>query len=95
MLLLGDASYSIYLVHYPIVSAACKALAWAGLDAGDTLLAFTIAVLAATAAGVGLHLVVEKPLLQRLGRGFRSCPRAGATDTQGTQGKPELEMPRP
>jgi len=62
LLFLGEASYSIYLVHFPVVSALCRVAArlrGAGLD---PLLLAAVAVLAA-AAGIAFHLWVERPLL--------------------------------
>lgn len=55
---LGDASYSLYLIHYPVISVVAKVgggLPAMGLFAG----------MIATSVGAGavLHLLVEKPLL--------------------------------
>ncbi|KQV86555.1 acyltransferase [Pelomonas sp. Root1237] len=67
--LLGDASYCIYLVHYPFISAACKAAMWVGLR-GQTWgwVLYPVMLSGAVLAGVWLHLWVEKPLLGRLNK---------------------------
>ena len=62
LLFLGEASYSIYLVHFPVVIALCKLavpLRGAGLD--PWLLA--VVVVFATTAGIAFHRWVERPLL--------------------------------
>ena len=61
--LLGAASYSIYLVHSPMLGYAARAMAASGLlpwvpDA----LAMALAVVAAVAAGLLFHRRVERPL---------------------------------
>jgi exopolysaccharide production protein ExoZ len=65
--LLGDASYSIYLFHLLIFTFAHQAIAWSGLAAvgkWEILANFAIYMIAAAAAGVAIHLAVEKPLTQ-------------------------------
>ena len=67
--LLGDASYAIYLVHYPLISAGCKLAMVLGLQGpvwGAVL--YPVLLIAAVGAGVGLHRRVEKPLVARLNR---------------------------
>ena len=63
LLFLGDASYSIYLVHYPVLSALSKATTAARLHTvvphGVLFVAF---VGVATAAGALFHVAVERPL---------------------------------
>jgi exopolysaccharide production protein ExoZ len=63
---LGDASYSIYLVHFPLLSLTARVCflfsqrvtipVWALL---------TLQVLFAVAAGISFHLGIEKPLLRQ------------------------------
>ncbi|MDY0743272.1 acyltransferase [Paucibacter sp. R3-3] len=65
--LLGNASYSIYLLHYPFISAACKVAAAVGLRGPAWGAAvYAVVLMAAVAAGVLLHLYVERPLIDRL-----------------------------
>jgi len=65
LLLLGNASYSIYLVHYAVLSAGVKVLYSVWLRHSVPLaLPFLLLVTAATAAGIALHLVIERPLLR-------------------------------
>ncbi len=69
MLLLGDASYSIYLFH-PIVITALQ-MAWLrSFGPQESLAGGVAAILAAVllgcGVGVAVHLVVEKPLTRHL-----------------------------
>lgn len=68
-LLIGDASYSIYLLHPAIVMLSYKIAVYA-LNSFSitptsltTNLVFLAAVLASLLAGIVLHLLIEKPLL--------------------------------
>ncbi|HEY7808850.1 MAG TPA: acyltransferase [Allosphingosinicella sp.] len=67
-ILIGDASYSIYLVHLTLVSFLCKTLSslpWS--------FAFPAIATLSVAGGVLFHFIIEKPLLKLLQR--RSVPR--------------------
>lgn len=59
---LGDASYAIYLVHFPVISIACKLLA----GRGPSALSFWVCAASALLAGIAFHVIVEKPLLALL-----------------------------
>jgi exopolysaccharide production protein ExoZ len=62
---LGDASYSIYLFHFIVVAAVGRL--W--LTAFDSLVEWpfiVVALAAAGAAGLAIHLWVERPLLSTL-----------------------------
>ncbi|UAK25775.1 acyltransferase family protein [Sphingomonas nostoxanthinifaciens] len=61
---LGDASYAIYLTHWPVMMLLPKVWPWAG-TAGSDMLCVTL-IAAGTAAGFLAHLYVEQPLLARL-----------------------------
>ena len=67
--LLGDASYSLYLLHGPMLSATWKAgelvgvLSWVGL-----VVTAWILVLVCVIGACIFHLRVEKPMLRRLRR---------------------------
>ncbi|MGI4978065.1 MAG: acyltransferase family protein [Janthinobacterium lividum] len=67
--LLGDASYSIYLVHFPVLSLLAK-LAWASGAARLLPVPAAYILLAglAVSAGVLCHLWIERPLLGLLGQ---------------------------
>lgn len=67
--LLGDASYSIYLVHFPALTLAVQLGHRFGLQrhAGLPVL-FAAMVIGATAAGLAYYLVIERPLLGLLKR---------------------------
>lgn len=63
--LLGDASYSIYLVHYPAMSVIARV--WLRMmPTMPSELVFAGIVLCAISAGVIFHLMIEKPLSARL-----------------------------
>jgi peptidoglycan/LPS O-acetylase OafA/YrhL len=69
-LLLGDASYSIYLVHYAVIAFLGKTLrklpiAW---SQGQTVLAMIAMAAVATCAGVAFHRLVDKPIQRFLRR---------------------------
>lgn len=84
LVLLGAASYSIYLVHVPVVSVACKVL----VKMNSAFPVHPLAALAVTCAagvvgGIVLHLGVERPLMKMVRRvlpGDRR--RAGAAAPQ-------------
>ena len=65
--LLGDSSYALYLIHYPLISILCKGLVFMGL-AGVTgaAVAFPVILCCCVLAAVAFHLRVEKPLLRAL-----------------------------
>ena len=66
--LLGDASYSIYLLHFP-------ALAFVSREFGISSPAALVA--AGVGAGLILHLTVEAPLLRAF-KGRRAAPKVPA-----------------
>ena len=59
--LLGDASYSIYLVHGLAISAAFRLLRGA---LGGAIPAFVVSVVAGVAAGLVAYQLAEKPLMK-------------------------------
>uniref|UniRef100_UPI0035AF6B3E acyltransferase family protein n=1 Tax=Rhodoblastus sp. TaxID=1962975 RepID=UPI0035AF6B3E len=67
-LLLGDASYSIYLVHSMAISAIAMINAKLGHGHVPPVVLFGGALSVSVAAGVVVHLMIEKPIL-RLTRG--------------------------
>jgi peptidoglycan/LPS O-acetylase OafA/YrhL len=67
--LLGNASYSVYLVHLPLVSLLCKLLLPLPKEA-----AFPIIALLSVAGGFVFYVVFEKPLWRLLVR--KSAPFA-------------------
>lgn len=71
--MLGDASYSIYLVHYLALSIGAKMLFAFGLN-GLIPATLSFALLAASAVVVGLlfRWCIEKPMLKKLGRWRRT-----------------------
>ena len=69
MVLLGDASYAIYLIHYPIYCMAALAIIKLGL-AAKLPLAVVLTVFFAAALIIALlfHVFVERPLTDKLKR---------------------------
>lgn len=65
---LGDSSYALYLIHYPLLSVIAKVWMATPLRWIPAVVAFPIVVLLCVGAGYLLHIAVEKPLLQRLRR---------------------------
>lgn len=67
--LLGDASYALYLIHFPLISILCKAFISLGMSGAlGAAIAYPIILAACILAAVGFHLLVEKPMLQAIGR---------------------------
>ena len=65
LVLLGDSSYSVYLVHYPFLSIFTKvAVNWIS----SPQLAFAAVSLLALLGGVLFHILIERPLLKKLPR---------------------------
>jgi exopolysaccharide production protein ExoZ len=62
--LLGAASYTLYLLHFPLINLLCKVAVAAGMrgNAGAAS-AFVIIFAVVMAAAFGFHRFVEKPLL--------------------------------
>jgi exopolysaccharide production protein ExoZ len=69
LIFLGEASYSIYLVHYTTLSVSAKIVhrLWL-LHPVPLWIPAGILLTVAVASGIALHLFVEKPLLERLPR---------------------------
>jgi peptidoglycan/LPS O-acetylase OafA/YrhL len=90
LLLIGDASYTIYLVHFFFqkhTSNLIRSLHW-GLDGEKTqvkaLLLLTMIMAVSTGCGILVHKLVEKPIITRcrkwlrIGSGVRLAPLATA-----------------
>jgi exopolysaccharide production protein ExoZ len=68
LLLIGDASYAIYLTH-TIAMISVPSLVAAGMPAPNTSAAMMLAVVAVCIAiGIVVHLAIEKPIGRRLRR---------------------------
>lgn len=67
--LLGDASYALYLVHFPLISVICKAVRATGLTCltGATV-AVVLSIVASLVVSVAFYLWIEKPLMTWLSR---------------------------
>lgn len=59
---LGDASYSLYLIHGLAISAAVRALALAGLE--SPAMVFAASIVVGVAAGLIAYQVIEKPAMR-------------------------------
>jgi peptidoglycan/LPS O-acetylase OafA/YrhL len=72
---LGDASYSIYLTHYPCLSVAIKLAFALNLFSGlGHSLTFALLILMALALGCLTYSKVEKPLMAALRKQFLAQP---------------------
>lgn len=75
LVLLGEASYAIYLVHYPLVSGIARLA-----TAHGSALSYLLIVVAAIAVGIAYHKLYELPALgfiRRLTRRSQGSPSAG------------------
>lgn len=69
LVLFGDASYSLYLVHIPAMSLFVKIAVRIGAPWGLPPLAMLVVLVVFCAvAGLAMHLIVERPLLAFLSR---------------------------
>ncbi len=69
--LMGAASYALYLLHYPLISAFCKAAMWLQLDQfglPGALVVYVFILLACIGAALLFHQWIEKPIGQFLHR---------------------------
>lgn len=67
LVFLGDASYALYLLHGPVLSAACKLAVALGLvKSWGPDVAGWLAVVACVVVACGFHQWIEKPLLRWL-----------------------------
>jgi exopolysaccharide production protein ExoZ len=81
---LGDASYSVYLIHGLAVSAAARLLQIVGLEAPIPL--FFASILAGLAAGLAAYQLVEKPMMKLFRTGM---PAKRPGPALGVASKPE------
>jgi peptidoglycan/LPS O-acetylase OafA/YrhL len=73
---LGNASYSIYLIHTIVIGLAARVLGSLGLvKTLPSAVVFILVALAAVAGGAALHVLVEQPLLRLLGTNMRERDR--------------------
>lgn len=66
LLLLGEASYSIYLVHSGVISVLAIVYAKFHLTSVSPVLYFFVVAISSIVAGIVAHKVVEQPLLRLL-----------------------------
>jgi exopolysaccharide production protein ExoZ len=81
VILLGEASYAIYLAHFPALAAVAKVVSRLDHKVPD-LVIFTITAVGAGAVVLAFHLYVEKPLIAVLRKTSRPSP---ATAKAGEQ----------
>lgn len=70
LVFLGEASYSIYLVHFPVVSAGAK-IVTKYRELLSPHVAYLLVAALALSAGITFHLVVERPIIRRMSRSVR------------------------
>jgi peptidoglycan/LPS O-acetylase OafA/YrhL len=72
---LGDASYALYLMHFPIISVLCTVAITAGLSGvSGAMLAYIVIIVVTIACAVVFNRYIEQPLLSGL-RGWISPNR--------------------
>lgn len=79
---LGDASFSIYLIHTPVMALFNKAI-----GPTNPVLFFTVAMVLSVAVGLACHQWLEKPLLA-LFRRDRSAPAPLGADAEPSPTRP-------
>jgi peptidoglycan/LPS O-acetylase OafA/YrhL len=78
LVLLGEASYTIYLIHMGLIAIFAGVMADHANRAIPNLapnLTLTVLALAIVAIGVGVHLAIERPLLRAARRVLGRAPR--------------------
>ena len=74
---LGDASYSVYLIHGLAISAAVRALGLVGVEAPAAI--FATAIVVGLAAGLIAYQLVEKPMMKLFRTGLGAHRPSGVT----------------
>jgi len=74
MVLMGDASYSIYLIHNPLVSLTSRFVGRLHRFASWGLGMF-VGVISSVVVGVLYHLFIEKPLIRLFRKPFNRLSR--------------------
>ncbi len=81
LVLLGEASYAIYLVHLAVLVMLAKLVQRGPLHSGaPPLVWYAVFATAAVLAGVGFHLAVERPLTRALNPRRRAVQLAMTTE---------------
>lgn len=62
LLQIGDSSYALYLIHFPIISGLCKVLSKLGSGIGWTIASFVFIFCVCCAASIAFHAWIERPL---------------------------------
>jgi peptidoglycan/LPS O-acetylase OafA/YrhL len=84
LVFVGDASYAIYLINFPVISAAAKVgMAFRQVPGGE-IIAWIFAMVLALVVGCLFHLFVEKPILRFFTRITKkwASPSAGIESSQ-------------
>jgi exopolysaccharide production protein ExoZ len=74
VLLIGDASYSLYLTHAPLIGLYTFVFKWAGvlvpgrIRLADEAITLTVSLLLSILVGIACYLVVEAPMNERFRR---------------------------
>lgn len=65
MQLLGDSSYALYLIHYPLISVICKLSIFIHLNelrVVGALIAYFSAFFLCVICAVAFHIYIERPV---------------------------------
>lgn len=65
---LGDASYALYLVHFPVLSLLARVLRLDPMRVIPAPISYLLLASGAVAAGLAFHLLIERPLLYVINR---------------------------
>jgi exopolysaccharide production protein ExoZ len=75
LVVLGEASYALYLIHNPLIAMTSRAVA---AVSQHWLAGMAVAVIASVATSLAYHLALEKPARHRVMARIRSTPRPAA-----------------
>lgn len=86
---MGDASYALYLLHFPIISALCKLTAkWSLSGPLAAAASFVVIFAVCVMVSVLFHRAIERPLLQWLSPAKRAQPAPAQAVDATTPGLP-------
>jgi peptidoglycan/LPS O-acetylase OafA/YrhL len=72
--ILGDASYALYLIHFPLIAVLCKLAVGVGLHGVFGMaVSFVGIFVACIAVSMLFHLWIEKPILKALSSKARTA----------------------
>jgi peptidoglycan/LPS O-acetylase OafA/YrhL len=81
LIFLGDASYSVYLIHYTALSVAAKIFyrLWLRYPV-PMAVPFAAMTFLALGFGIAVHLLIEQPLLRLIPRSLKKRAKSSSFD---------------